>query len=200
MVWSLPRLGAGAFGDAIGLVMGASGQLGDGGAPASFGDKSCPFAQRSPTARRFLACGLPSVAPRGGGRGWRPLAEWKTSARGVGLLVSYRTLASFWRGRFSLSARTNAITHSLSSDTYTSDHCVAALPCKTLVLARLHTPEGSIRQLPAERDKRITNGIRAAVHQLESQATKTPAHERRPHRPAEQDLRCRAARGPGLGE
>ena len=28
---------------AIGLVMGASGQLGDGGAPASFGDKSCPL-------------------------------------------------------------------------------------------------------------------------------------------------------------
>ena len=34
---------------AIGLVMGASGQLGDGGAPASFGDKSCPLLSALPT-------------------------------------------------------------------------------------------------------------------------------------------------------
>jgi hypothetical protein len=47
---------------AFGLVMGTSGQLGDGGAPASFGDKSCPLLSALRQCR-FLACGVPSVAP-----------------------------------------------------------------------------------------------------------------------------------------
>ena len=73
--YGLGQLGSvlATFGDgaALGLVMGASGQLGDGGAPASLGDKSCPLLSALPTvsvSRVRVAIGR--MARRGG---WRPL-------------------------------------------------------------------------------------------------------------------------------
>ena len=105
----------------------------------------------------------------------------------VGLIASVlHTASSVFARRFCLSARINAIAHSLS--TYNIPAITAA--ARNRVLARLQ----SIAVIAK------TNGIRATIHKLESETSKTPAHERRPHRPAEQDLRGRAARGPGLGE
>ena len=54
---------------ALGLVMGTSGQLGDGGAPASFGDKSCPLLSALPTvsvSQRYVRVAIGRMASVGG--------------------------------------------------------------------------------------------------------------------------------------